>query len=162
MNFPQLAQQNVGFIALSGEVSLVAGASVTLTIQQPPGVKCLAQFGVATVQMATATTTFTVTQAQNGTDATLAGSTAAVIPVALDPVQAVTYPASRLLAFIGSNVGAGTQIANPFLISGGLVLVDLTQIQLPQVGPNVNLSITIKNTSNVTDNAYIQIPWVEL
>lgn len=160
-NLPQSGQQNVGFIALSGAISLAEGASVTLTIQQPPGVKVLAQLGVATVQMGLGTTTFTVSQAQNGTDATLAGSTAAVVPVALNPVQP-NYSASRLLAFIGSNVGAGTKIANPFLVTGGPLLIDLTQMQLPQIGPNINFSITITNTSSVTDNAYIQIPWVEL
>lgn len=165
MNDIQYGQQSFGFMFSTGDITVASGATTTLTIQQPTTQKRLFRMWRAVVQLAA--NSGEVTQSQNGTDATgtaIPAATVASAPgyTALNPQQpGFTTPTT--LGFSSSDVGAGTSIGNVVTVpAGGAPLVfDLTPMYLPQNSPNVNYSMTVKNTGGTDDTVRISIQGYE-
>lgn len=131
--------QDLWFSSSTGVVALV-GAGVTATLQQVSGGPKEAQLDTATVFCSVACT---ITQKQNGTEAT---ATAGTIR-GLNPNGSA---ASQVTFWTASNVGAGTSVGVPVTCTAACtVVLDLSKIIIPRGTTAVNYSVEI---SSITGN----------
>lgn len=152
---PAFAQNANIFTVSSGDVSLSANGTTSLTVQQPPKGAKMVHFLSASA--ACDTQAFTVTQAINGAAAT---TTAATV-VSIAPILGTPTPTASSTAWSASNVGAGTAVWSTGAYASGIALLDLSSITMNQVGTNSNYTITVTNTGMSTCTARISIKWAE-
>lgn len=158
---PCVQQQACFFAQQSATIS--SSSSITLTVQQPTTGSARAVNFIGAVAFCNGQS-FTIAQAQNGTNATAtAGTVSALIPI--QTTGGGTAITATATAWTSSNVGGGTATAPtlPYASGTGPQTIDLSQRNMSgnagAAGPNY--SITVANTGAASCSGGIAIYWTE-